>query len=221
MDFLIYLKGVKKRYGSTEVLRGINFVLKKGEFVGIFGPSGSGKTTFLHIAGGLEEPTEGEVYLFGRRIDNLPEAERDRFRRGRVAYIFQNPYLLEDFSVEENLTIFGELAGRKNLSDEVGSILKMLKLEHRRKFKPYQLSGGEQQRVAIGRALISGAKFILADEPTGNLDERQAVEIFDHFGFLNKRGYTFLVVTHNTFLKKFFHKTYYIAGGLISDKLPV
>ncbi len=221
MDFLLHLKGVKKRYGSTEVLKGIDFALKRGEFVGVFGPSGSGKTTFLHVAGGLEEPTEGEVYLYGRRIDNLPEAERDRFRRGKVAFVFQNPYLLEDFTVEENLEIFGKLAGRKNLSDEVGKILKLLGLEHRRKFKPYQLSGGEQQRVAIGRALITGARLILADEPTGNLDEQRAEEIFKYFEFLNKRGYTFLVVTHNTFLKKYFHKTYYLAGGLISDKLPV
>jgi lipoprotein-releasing system ATP-binding protein len=221
MNLLLELKGVSKRYGSVEVLRGIDFKLRKGDFVGIFGPSGSGKTTLLHICGGLEKPSEGEVHLFGRRIDNMPEGERDRFRRGKVAYIFQNPYLLEDFTVEENLEIFGRLVGRKNISDEVGSILKLLKLEHRRRFKPHLLSGGERQRVAIGRALITGAKLIFADEPTGNLDERQAEEIFEHFRRLNEMGYTLMVVTHNSFLMRFFNRTYYLSGGLISDKLPV
>ncbi len=217
---LLELRGVKKRFGNTEVLKGINLKVSEGDFIGLFGPSGSGKTTLLHIAGGIEKPSGGEVYLFGRRIDNLPEGERDALRRGRLAFIFQFHYLLEDFTVWENLEIFGKLVGRKNLSGEIEKILKLLNLEHRKDYKPPRLSGGERQRVAVGRALVTGARLILADEPTGSLDERMAEEIFKHFERLNSEGYTFLVVTHNTFLKGFFKKTYFLHEGFLTDKPP-
>jgi lipoprotein-releasing system ATP-binding protein len=139
-----------------------------------------------------------------------------------VAFIFQHHYLLENFTVEENLTIFGKLLGKPNPEREVEEILNFLNLQHRRHHRPSSLSGGERQRVAIGRALISGAKLILADEPTGSLDEQKANEIFQYFKRINaERSITFLIVTHNTFLKKYFNKTYYILNGLISDKLPV
>ena len=215
MEEILSLKGVKKRFGTVEVLRKINLSLKRGDFVAILGPSGSGKSTLLHIAGGLELPTEGGVYLFGRRIDNLPEGERDRFRRGKVAYIFQFHYLLEDFTVYENLELFGKLLKVKNLKRKIEEVLRLLRLEHRRDFKPPKLSGGERQRVAIGRALVSGAPLILADEPTGNLDPKQSEEIFTLFKELNERGTTFLVVTHNLNLLGFFNKVYTLEGGVL------
>ena len=211
------LKGVKKRYGNVEVLKEINLTLKRGDFVAILGPSGSGKSTLLHIAGGLDTPTEGGVYLFGKRIDNLNEEERDRYRKGKVAFIFQFHYLLEDFTVFENLTLFGELLGIPNTKERAEEILKFLKLEHRKDYKPYLLSGGERQRVSIGRALISGAPLILADEPTGNLDSKQSEEIFEYFKEINRRGTTFLVVTHNQKLLKYFNRVYHIRDGVLTD----
>jgi len=212
---VLRLKGVRKSFGETEVLKGVDLTLFRGDFVAILGPSGSGKSTLLHIAGGLETPTDGEVYLFGKRIDNLPEGKRDRFRKGKVAFIFQFHYLLEDFTVYENLAIFAKLLGVKNYRSKIEEILKLLGLSHRRNHKPPQLSGGERQRVSIGRALIGGAPLILADEPTGNLDPRQAEEIFNLFKELNERGTTFLVVTHNLNLLKFFNRVYTLKGGAL------
>ena len=217
MEEILKLVNVKKRFATVEVLKGVNLTLKKGDFVAILGPSGSGKSTLLHIAGGLDIPTEGGVYLFGKRIDNLPEAERDRYRKGKVAFIFQFHYLLEDFTVFENLTLFGELLGIPNTKERAEEILKFLKLEHRKDYKPYLLSGGERQRVSIGRALISGAPLILADEPTGNLDSKQSEEIFEYFKEINRRGTTFLVVTHNQKLLKYFNRVYHIRDGVLTD----
>jgi len=217
---LLSLVSVFKSYDGTPVLENINLKIQKGEFVGIVGPSGSGKSTLLHIAGGLETPTKGEVYLFGKRIDNLPEEKRDKLRLGRLAYIFQFHYLLEDFNVWENIEIFAHLVGKtKNLKTRIENILKFLRLEHRKNFKPYQLSGGERQRVAIARALIVEPELILADEPTGNLDNEQTLEIFDYFYKLNKMGITFLVVTHNEKVLKFFNRVFYIRSGRLSDYL--
>ena len=217
MNTVLELKKVKKNFGTTPVLREVNLTLRKGDFVAILGPSGSGKSTLLHIAGGLEPPTEGEVYLFGRRIDNLTERERDRYRRGKVAFIFQFHYLLEDFTVFENLTIFGRLLNIPSPERKAEEILKFLKLEHRKNYKPYLLSGGERQRVSIGRALISGAPLILADEPTGNLDSKQSEEIFEYFKKINLKGTTFLVVTHNQKLLKYFNRVYHIRDGVLTD----
>jgi lipoprotein-releasing system ATP-binding protein len=218
---VLVFREVYKTYADETILKGVNLTLEEGDFTAIIGPSGSGKSTLLHLAGGLELPSGGEIYLFGRRIDNLPEDQRDRLRRGRVAYIFQFHYLLEDFTVEENLEIFGRLLGVPDVEKKVEQILKTLGLYHRRRYKPYHLSGGERQRVSIGRALISGAKLILADEPTGNLDPLQSEEIFQLFKSLNSRGITFLVVTHNRNLLKFFNRVYLLKGGVLSDYSPL
>jgi lipoprotein-releasing system ATP-binding protein len=220
MTLPLELKNIEKRFGNVSIFKNLTLKVEEGDFVGIFGPSGSGKTTLLHIAGGLDIPDKGEVYLWGERIDRLSEGKRDKIRRGKVAFIFQFFYLLEDFSVEENLEIFGKLLGVKNVRRKVDEILKLLGLERRRHYKPPRLSGGERQRVAVGRALITGARLILADEPTGNLDERQEEEIFNHFERLNYEGYTFVVVTHNRKLQKFFKRSFYLSGGLLSDKTP-
>ncbi len=220
MTLPLELKNIEKRFGNVSIFKNLTLKVEEGDFIGIFGPSGSGKTTLLHIAGGLDVPDKGEVYLWGERIDRLSEGKRDKIRRGKVAFIFQFFYLLEDFSVEENLEIFGKLLGVKNIRRKVDEILKLLGLERRRHYKPPKLSGGERQRVAVGRALITGARLILADEPTGNLDERQEEEIFNHFERLNSEGYTFVVVTHNRKLQRFFKRSFYLSGGLLSDKSP-
>ncbi len=214
---LLKLVNVSKSFGPTEVLKNVNLTLRKGDFAAILGPSGSGKSTLLHLAAGLETPDGGEVYLFGRRIDNLSEEERDRHRLGRVAFVFQYHYLLEDFTVLENLLVFGELLKVPNAVKRAREILKKLGLWEKRHQKPTTLSGGERQRLSVARAILSGAPLILADEPTGNLDPQNAENLFNLFKELNERGTTFLVVTHNRNLLKFFNKVYHIENGLITD----
>ncbi len=214
---ILRLIGIKKTFGLTELLKGVNLTLRKGDFAAILGPSGSGKSTLLHLAAGLETPDRGEVYLFGRRIDNLSEEERDRYRLGKVAFVFQYHYLLEDFTVWENLLIFGELLKVPNAVKKTREILIKLGLWEKRHQKPTTLSGGERQRLSVARAILSGAPLILADEPTGNLDPQNAENLFNLFKELNERGTTFLVVTHNRNLLKFFNKVYHIENGLITD----
>lgn len=199
---------------GTKALRGVSLSIVKGEFVGVMGPSGSGKSTLLHLIGGLDKPTDGEVYLFGRKLGDMSEDDLAEFRKRKVAYIFQFYYLLEDFNVLENLLIIADLLGIDNAKEKALRILDFLRLSHRLKHKPYQLSGGEQQRVAIGRALISEPALILADEPTGNIDWEEGRKIFELFSKLNEEeGITFVVATHNPDLRSFFHRTVYLKDG--------
>jgi len=221
-EIILELRNVWKIYPpSTEVLKGVNLKVYKGDFIGIFGPSGSGKSTLLYLSAGLETPTKGEIYLFNQRIDHLPTNKRDKIRKGKLAYIFQYHYLLEDFSVWENIKIFAELVGsnssKKSIEERIEEILKFLGIYHRKDFKPIYLSGGEQQRVAIARALIINPLLILADEPTGNLDSKREEEIFQYFKKLNEKGITFLVVSHNEKLKKFFNRIFYLQDGILKE----
>ncbi len=199
---------------GTKALKGISVNVKRGEFVGIMGPSGSGKSTFLHIIGGLDRPTEGKVVVFGRDLSSMSEDELTQFRGGRIAYIFQFYYLLEDFNVLENLMIIAEMLGIEDAERKALEILDFLRLSHRLRHKPHQLSGGEQQRVAIGRALITEPDLILADEPTGNIDWEEGRKIFQLFRKLNEgKGITFVVATHNPDLAEFFHRIVHLKDG--------
>ncbi|WP_461828984.1 ABC transporter ATP-binding protein [Aquifex sp.] len=217
---LLRIKNLKKTYpNGTQALRGIDLEVQNGEFVGVMGPSGSGKSTLLHIIGGLDKPTEGEVVLFGKDITRMDEDELAEFRKRRVAYIFQFYYLLEDFTVLENLLIVAEMVGIKDKERKAKEILEFLRLSHRLNHKPYQLSGGEQQRVAIGRALITEPKLILADEPTGNVDTEESFRIFDLFKELNRRGITFIVATHNENLKAYFGRIIRLRDGKIEGDI--
>jgi len=211
---VVELRNVKKVYpDGTTALRGISFSVEEGEFLGVMGPSGSGKSTLLHLIGGLDKPSEGSVKVFGMEINNLDEDQLAEMRKRKIAYVFQFYYLLEDFTVLENLTLIGELVGVKNPKRKALDLLEFLRLSHRINHKPYQLSGGEQQRVAIGRALMADPKIILADEPTGNLDSKEGLRIFGLFKELNKRGITFIVATHNDSLKPFFHRIINLRDG--------
>lgn len=211
---LLRVRNLKKVYpNGTQALRGIDLDVREGEFVGVMGPSGSGKSTLLHIVGGLDKPTQGEVVLFGKDITRMNEDELSEFRKRRVAYIFQFYYLLEDFTVLENLLLIAEIVGTKDKERKAKEILEFLRLSHRLNHKPYQLSGGEQQRVAIGRALITEPKLILADEPTGNVDTEESFRIFELFKELNKKGITFIVATHNESLKRFFGRIVKLRDG--------
>jgi len=214
---VLKLVKVKKRFGPVEVLKGVDLTLEEGDFAAVVGPSGSGKSTLLMVAAGLELPSEGEVYLFGRRIDLLSEKERDRWRRRRVAFVFQNPFLLEDFTVLENLEVFGKLLGVENHRRRSEELLKLFGLWHLRDRKPPALSGGERQRLAVARAVLSGAPLILADEPTGSLDRENALRVFELFRELNRAGTAFLVVTHNRDLLGLFKKVFKLRNGLITD----
>ncbi len=201
---------------GTRALRGLSLSVARGEFVGVMGPSGSGKSTLLHLLGGLDRPTEGEVFLLGRSISSMGEDELAEFRKRRVAYVFQFYYLLEDFNVLENLLVIAQLLGIEDAHRKAMRILDFLRLSHRLKHRPYQLSGGEQQRVAIGRALISEPAVIFADEPTGNIDWEEGRRIFELFKKLNEEeGITFVVATHNPDLRPFFHRVIELRDGRI------
>ncbi len=217
MSEVIRTEGLKKVYpNGVQALRGVSLSIKRGEFVGLMGPSGSGKSTLLHIIAGLEKPTEGKAYLLGYDITQLSQDQLALVRQRHVGFVFQFYYLLEDFTVLENLTLVGELAGIKNAEAKAREILEYLRLSHRLSHKPSELSGGEQQRVAIGRALMLEPDIILADEPTGNLDLAEGRRIFELFLKLREeKGITFLIATHNEELKGYFDRIYRLKDGLL------
>ncbi|MFN3471082.1 MAG: ABC transporter ATP-binding protein [Aquificaceae bacterium] len=216
MNRVLFTHDLWKVYhpGGVEALRGVSVEVFEGEIVGLMGPSGSGKSTLLHLIAGLEKPTKGEIYLFDQNITHMDEDRLAELRQRYIGFIFQFYYLLEDFDVLENLTLIGRLAGIERPKEKAMEILEYLRLTHRLKHRPSQLSGGEQQRVAIGRALMLNPKILLADEPTGNLDLSEAKKIFDLFSKLREeRGLTLLVATHNEELKVYFDRIYRLRDG--------
>ena len=199
---MLEIKSVSKTYGDGSArvvaLNNIHMHVDDGEFVAITGPSGSGKSTLLSIIGGLDSISSGEVLLDGIRIDNLNENALVDIRRRKVAYVFQQYHLIPSLTALENvllpLTFYGS---RKEDEERAEEMLRKVGLEKRAKHKPSQLSGGEQQRVAIARALINNCPFILADEPTGNIDQKTGMEILNLFQQVNKDGHTIIMVTHS------------------------
>jgi len=216
---VILVENVHKVYpDGTRALKGVSFRIEKGEFVGLMGPSGSGKSTLLHIIAGLDKPTEGRVLVDGKDITCMDEDQLAEFRKNNIAFIFQFYYLLEDFTVLENLVLIGQLAGQREPKKRALGLLNFLRLSHRANHKPYQLSGGEQQRTAIGRALMLRPKIILADEPTGNLDLEEGKRIFELFLELrDKEGITFLIATHNQEMARYFDRVLRIRDGLLEN----
>ncbi|MGC8852017.1 MAG: ABC transporter ATP-binding protein [Hydrogenobacter sp.] len=217
MSEVIKVVNLKKVYkDGTKALKGINLTIKEGEFCGLMGPSGSGKSSLLHLIAGLDRPTEGSVWVLGKEITSMEEDKLAEFRKKNIAFVFQFYYLLEDFSVLENLVIIGQMAGIKDAERKALDILRFLRLEDKVKHKPSQLSGGQMQRVAIGRALMLEPKILLADEPTGNLDLEEGTRIFELFKHLNEeKGITFVVATHNTELSRFFSRIIKLRDGMI------
>jgi lipoprotein-releasing system ATP-binding protein len=216
---VILVENVHKVYpDGTRALKGVSFRIEKGEFVGLMGPSGSGKSTLLHIIAGLDKPTEGRVLVDGKDITRMDEDQLAEFRKNNIAFIFQFYYLLEDFTVLENLVLIGQLAEQREPKKRALELLNFLRLSHRANHKPYQLSGGEQQRTAIGRALMLKPKIILADEPTGNLDLEEGKRIFELFLELrDKEGITFLIATHNQEMTRYFDRVLRIRDGLLEN----
>jgi lipoprotein-releasing system ATP-binding protein len=211
-------KNIYKRYGPVEVLKGVDIEVKKGEIVSIVGPSGSGKSTLLHILGTLDRGDKGDIAMNGTSMSSLEGKKLAAFRNKHIGFVFQFHHLLPEFTAVENVCIPGWLAGRKKreVEEKAKELLNLLGLAERTENKPNQLSGGEQQRVAVARALINNPDIVFADEPTGNLDSANAKELHQLFFDLRKQfDQTFLIVTHNEELAKLSDRVLYMRDGKI------
>jgi len=217
---MLKAKGIQKYYGNLWVLKGVDLLIKRAEIVSIAGPSGSGKSTLLHILGTLDQPNEGEVFINNQQINFLNDKQVTAFRNRHIGFVFQFHHLLPEFTALENVCIPGWLAGRKkrDVAERAGELLSTLGLKERLENKPSALSGGEQQRVAVARALINNPDIIFADEPTGNLDSATAKELHQLFFDLRKRfGQTFLIVTHNEELAQMSDRILHMKDGKINS----
>lgn len=211
-------KNIYKRYGSLEVLRGVNLEINKGEVVAIVGPSGCGKSTLLHILGSLDKADMGEIVINNTGLSRLSGNKLAAFRNKHIGFVFQFHHLLPEFTALENVCIPGWLAGRNRneVKEKAEGLLKLLGLIDRNENKPNQLSGGEQQRVAVARALINNPDIVFADEPTGNLDSANAQELHELFFDLRKQfNQTFLIVTHNEELSQLSDRVLHMKDGRI------
>ena len=211
-------KNIHKKYGVIEVLKGVDIDIQKGEVVSIVGPSGSGKSTLLHILGTLDKGDSGIISMNNVLINSLNGKSLSSFRNKHIGFVFQFHHLLPEFTALENVCIPGWLAGRKKaeVKVEAEKLLKMLGLSQRMENKPNQLSGGEQQRVAVARALINKPDIVMADEPTGNLDSVNAKELHQLFFDLRKQfNQTFLIVTHNEELAQLSDRVLHMRDGKI------
>ena len=184
---------------ETTALNGVNIEVKDGEFVAIMGPSGCGKSTLLSILGLLDNPTGGNYFLDGEEVGHLREKDRTRVRKGRIGFVFQSFNLIEELTVEENIDLQLRYLGigRKERRERVLEILRKVNLSQRAGHYPQQLSGGQQQRVAIARAVVGKPRLILADEPTGNLDSKNGLEVMELLSSLHAEGSTIVMVTHS------------------------
>jgi len=200
---MIQLNDIKKIFRTEEVetfaLNGVGLEVKEGEFVAIMGPSGCGKSTLLNILGLLDNPTEGTYRLNGRDVSTLKEDERTELRKGCIGFVFQSFNLIDELNVYENveLPLLYMGVASKERKQRVMDVLRRVNMSHRSKHFPNQLSGGQQQRAAIARAVISRPKLILADEPTGNLDSKNGLEVMNLLAKLHEEGTTIVMVTHS------------------------
>lgn len=213
-------ENIHKTYGSIEVLKGVNIGVQKGEIVSIVGPSGSGKSTLLHILGTLDRADRGRVTMNQTVTTSLIGKKLAAFRNKHIGFVFQFHHLLPEFTALENVCIPGWLAGRKKaeVREEAEKLLSMLGLSHRMENKPNQMSGGEQQRVAVARALINKPDIVFADEPTGNLDSANAKDLHNlFFDLKDKFGQTFLIVTHNEELARMSNRVLHMKDGRIVE----
>ena len=200
---MLKLSDIYFSYNETPVLKGINLDVEKGEIISIVGASGAGKTTLLHILGTLEKPQKGDYLINNKSINDLDTNKLAKFRNLEVGFIFQFHNLLAEFTAFENICLPGYISKRKRLDVEkrATELLEILGISDKKNQKPNQLSGGEQQRIAIARALINSPSIILADEPSGNLDSKNAENLHELFIKLNKElNQTFIIVTHNKHL---------------------
>ncbi len=215
---ILSARNIQKYYGELHVLKGVNLDIYKGEIVSMVGPSGSGKSTLLHILGTLDEPASGEILLNNRRLQILKGSTLAALRNRHIGFVFQFHHLLPEFSALENVCIPGWIAGKKKseVRTRAVKLLEILDLSQRMENKPSALSGGEQQRVAVCRALINNPDIVFADEPTGNLDSANARELHQLFLDLRKQfNQTFLIVTHNEQLAEQSDRILHMKDGVI------
>jgi lipoprotein-releasing system ATP-binding protein len=215
---MLTCRNIHKRYSDLEVLKGVDLTINKGEIVSIAGSSGAGKSTLLHILGTLDTADEGEIYLNGIRVDTLRNKQLARFRNTHIGFVFQFHHLLPEFNALENVCIPAWIAGKKkkDVNERAVYLLQKLNLGHRLDNKPQQMSGGEQQRVAVARALINSPEIVFADEPTGNLDSTNAKELHELFLHLRDDfNQTFLIVTHNEELALLSDRVIHMKDGKI------
>jgi putative ABC transport system ATP-binding protein len=212
MGALVQAEDVSKAFGGVRALDSVSFEVRSGEWIAIMGPSGSGKTTLINILGGLDRPTGGRAIVDGVNVGTLGERELTRYRAEKIGFVFQNFYLIPYLSALENVMLaqyFHSVADEA----EAGEALARVGLKDRLDHLPNQLSGGEQQRVALARALINHPKLILADEPTGNLDEANEQIVLDLLQELHRAGHTILVVTHSAEIGRMADRRIELAHG--------
>lgn len=217
---MIQANGIYKSFGNVDVIKGIDLQIDNGEIVTIVGASGAGKSTLLQIIGTLEKADKGEVLFDGQNIIKMSQKNLAAFRNKNIGFVFQFHHLLPEFTALENICIPAYIAGvsKKDATERAMQLLEYLKLTDRADHKPSMLSGGEQQRIAVARALINKPSVILADEPSGNLDSQNAMELHELFFKLReKTGQTFVIVTHNNELAQMADRMLTIKDGKIES----
>ena len=221
---VLQLQGIERHFGTGEtrlsVLKGADLTIKSGEIVALVGPSGAGKSTLLHIAGLLEKPDGGEIIISGEPCSKLGDDRRTEIRRKNLGFVYQYHHLLPEFTAQENIVIPQIIAGlgKTVAGERAAQLLDMLGLKERATHRPAKLSGGEQQRVAIGRALANAPALLLADEPTGNLDPETAEDVFNMLmNLTRKAGLTALIATHNPELAKRMDRIVRMEDGHLVD----
>lgn len=202
---------------ETMALNDVNLHVQKGEFIAIMGPSGCGKSTLLNIMGLLDNPSSGKYIFDGKEVGNLKERNRTALRKGKIGFVFQSFNLIDELNVQENVElplVYLKISAKKR-KEMVDSVMERMQISHRRKHFPQQLSGGQQQRVAIARAVVANPKLILADEPTGNLDSKNGLEVMNLLTELNQEGTTIVMVTHSMHDAGFAHRIVNLFDGKI------
>ncbi|WP_103069592.1 ABC transporter ATP-binding protein [Aquimarina sediminis] len=218
---MIQIENLKKSFKTEEVetlaLNNVNLKVEEGEFVAIMGPSGCGKSTLLNIIGMLDNPNEGYYHFDGQEVGGLKENQRTKIRKGNLGFVFQSFNLIDELTVFENVELPLIYLNMKKSEREqkVRAVLERMKIAHREKHFPQQLSGGQQQRVAIARAVVTNAKLILADEPTGNLDSKNGIEVMNLLTELNQEGTTIVMVTHSDRDSHYAHRVINLFDGQI------
>lgn len=224
---ILRLENIEKKYSSNSeelhIIRNLNFVVEEGEFISILGRSGSGKSTLLNVIGLLDKIDSGKIFIDGKEVEALSETEKDSLKNQRIGFVFQFHYLLPEFTALENVmlpALLNNFDKKEEIEKKALSLLKKVGMEERKSHKPSQLSGGEKQRVAIARALINSPKILLADEPTGNLDEETSEMIFKILKDINKNEkQTIIVVTHSKDLADISDKQVYLKKGVLVENL--